>query len=201
MELARQYEVYSVINKMITKLENREKNNSYQRKYYNNNKEIFKKASKKYQQSDKGKDTIRRYHKSEKGKEAIRKGNRKYYLNNKEKCKEIDKRYKKKKREIILKKREEEDIVPTVVGGAGEILLGKYKRRNWTKKEEDILRECKRRSKSPYKPSLTWKKIGILLNRPQKSIREKWRRMIEKDREESYEEIILLQPNIGIVKK
>ena len=201
MELARQYEVYEVINKMITKLENREKNNSYQRKYYNNNKEIFKKASKKYQQSDKGKDTIRRYHKSEKGKEAIRKGNRKYYLNNKEKCKEIDKRYKKKKREKILKKREEEDIVPSRVGGGGEIMLGSYKRRNWTKKEEDILRECKRRSKSPYKASLTWKKIGILLNRPQKSIREKWRRMIEKDREESDEEVIILQPNIGIVKK
>lgn len=166
MELAIQYEVYEVINKMITKLENREN----RRKYYNNNKQIFKKASKKYQQSDKGK----------------------------EKCKELVKRYEKKKREIILKRREEEDIVPTIVGGGGEILSTGYKRRNWTKKEEDILRECKRRCKSPYKAGMTWKQIGIKLNRPQKQIREKWRRMIEEDREDSDEEIVL-QPNIGLL--
>ena len=77
-------------------------------------------------------------------------------------------------------------------------MLGSYKRRNWTKNEENILRECKRRSKSPYKASMTWKKIGILLNRPQKSIREKWRRMIEKERDDEDEEIILLRPNVGI---
>ena len=46
-----------IINKMITKLENREKNNSYQN-IRNNNKQIFKKAIKKYQQSEKGKKTI-----------------------------------------------------------------------------------------------------------------------------------------------
>ena len=86
-----------------------------------------------------------------------------------------------------------EDIIPSRVGGGGEIMLGSYKRRNWTKKEEDILRECKRRCKSPYKASMTWKQMGILLNRPQKSIRGKWRRMIEQDVEDSDEEIILLE--------
>ena len=40
--------------------------------------------------------------------------------------------------------------------------------------------------------------IGILLNRPQKAIRSKWREMIDKDREELNEEVILLKPNIGI---
>ena len=52
-----------------------------------------------------------------------------------------------------------------------------------------MLRECKRRCKSPYKKAMTWKQIGIKLNRPQKQIREKWRRMIEEDREDSDEEI------------
>jgi len=198
MELAIQYEVYEVINKMITKIENKEKVNKYQRDYYNNNKEIFKKASKKYQQSEKGKKTIRRYYRSEKGKEIIRNQNKQWRKKNPEKFKEISNRSHHKKRQKVLKTREEEDIVPTVVGGAGEILLGKYKRRNWTKKEEDILRECKRRCKSPYKASMTWKQIGILLNRPQKSIRGKWRRMIEQDVEDSDEEIILLRPNVGI---
>jgi len=198
MELAIQYEVYEVINKMITKIENKEKVNKYQRDYYNNNKEIFKKASKKYQQSEKGKKTIRRYYRSEKGKEIIRNQNKQWRKKNPEKFKEISNRSHHKKRQKVLKRREEEDIVPTVVGGAGEILLGKYKRRNWTKKEEDILRECKRRCKSPYKASMTWKQIGILLNRPQKSIRGKWRRMIEQDVEDSDEEIILLRPNVGI---
>ncbi len=197
MELAIQIEVYEVINKIIIKIEKIEKKNSYQRKYYNNNKEIFKKASKKYQQSEKGKKTGRRYRQSEKGKEIIKKGRREYYLNNKEKCHKINYRYRKKKRELILKRREEEDIVPTVVGGAGEILFQNYKRRNWTKKEENILRECKRRCKANSKVGMTWKKIGILLNRPHKSIREKWRRMIEKEREDSDEEIILLRPNMG----
>ncbi len=198
MELAIQYEVYEVINKMITKIENKEKVNKYQRDYYNNNKEIFKKASKKYQQSEKGKKTIRRYYRSEKGKEIIRNQNKQWRKKNPEKFKEISNRSHHKKRQKVLKRREEEDIVPTVVGGAGEILLGKYKRRNWTKKEEDILRECKRRCKSPYKASMTWKQIGILLNRPQKSIRGKWRRMIEQYVEDSDEEIILLRPNVGI---
>ena len=69
MELAIQWELSEIINKMITKLENREKNNSYQREYYNNNKQIFKKAIKKYQQSEKGKKTIGRYYRSEKFKE------------------------------------------------------------------------------------------------------------------------------------
>lgn len=197
MELAIQIEVYEVINKMIMKIEKKERKNSYQREYYNNNKEIFKKASKKYQQSEKGKKTGRRYRQSEKGKEIIKKGHREYYLNNKEKCHKINYRYRKKKREIILKRREEEDIVPTVVGGAGEILFQNYKRRNWTKKEENILRECKRRCKANSKVGMTWKKIGILLNRPKKNVREKWRRMIEKEREDSDEEIILLTPNMG----
>ena len=197
MELAMQWELSEIINKMITRLENREKNNSYQRKYYNNNKHIFKKASKKYQESDKGKETKRRYNESEKGKESIRKSCKKWRKKNREKYREIDKRNKKKKRENLLKRREEEDIVPTIVGGGGEILSTGYKRRNWTKKEEDILRECKRRCKSPYKAGMTWKQIGIKLNRPQKQIREKWRRMIEEDREDSDEEI-LLQPNIGL---
>ena len=178
MELAIQWELSEIINKMITKLENREKNNSYQREYYNNNKQIFKKAIKKYQQSEKGKKTIGRYYRSEK-------------------FKEINNRCHSKRRQKILKRREEDDIVPTVVGGAGEILLGNYKRRNWTKKEENMLRECKRRCKSPYKKAMTWKQIGIKLNRPQKQIREKWRRMIEEDREDSDEEIVL-QPNIGL---
>tara|TARA_B100000575_G_C23097040_1_gene632778 strand:+ start:229 stop:837 length:609 start_codon:yes stop_codon:yes gene_type:complete len=198
MDLARQYEVYGVINKIITILERRERKKSYQKKYYNNNKEIFKKASKKYHKSEKGKKTMKRYCQSEKGKESIRKSGKKWREKNPEKMKEIINRSQRKKREKILKRREEEDIVPTVVGGAGEILLKGYKRRNWTKKEEDILRECKRRSKSPYKASMTWKQIGILLNRPQKSIRGKWRRMIEQDMEDSDEEIILLQSNIGI---
>ena len=198
MELAIQWELSEIMNKMITKLENREKTNSYQRKYYNNNKEKFKKASKKYQESDKGKETKRRYNESEKGKESIRKSCKKWRKKNPEKHKEIDKRYSKKRRENLLKRREEEDIVPTIVGGGGEILSTGYKRRNWTKKEEDILRECKRRCKSPYKAGMTWKQIGIKLNRPQKQIREKWRRMIEEDREDSDEEIVLLQPNIGL---
>ena len=197
MELAIQYEVYEVINKMITKIENKEKVNIYQRDYYHNNKEIFKKASKKYQQSEKGKKTIRRYYRSEKGKEIIRNQNKLWRKNNPEKFKEISDRSHRKKRQKILKRREDEDIVPSRVGGGGEIMLGSYKRRNWTKKEENILRECKRRCKSPYKAGMTWKKIGILLNRPHKSIREKWRRMIEKDMEDSDEELILLKPNVG----
>ena len=197
MELAIQWELSEIINKMIIKLENREKNNSYQRKYYNNNKHIFKKASKKYQQSEKGKKTIRRYYRSEKGKEIIRNQSKQWRKKNPEKFKEINNRCHSKRRQKILKRREEDDIVPTVVGGAGEILLGNYKRRNWTKKEENMLRECKRRCKSPYKKAMTWKQIGIKLNRPQKHIREKWRRMIEEDREDSDEEIVL-QPNIGL---
>ncbi len=198
MELAIQYEVYEAINRMITKIEKKEKVNIYQRDYYHNNKEIFKKASKKYQQSEKGKKTIRRYYRSEKGKEIIKNQNKQWREKNPEKFKKIQDRAHHKKRQKILKRREEEDIIPSRVGGGGEIMLGSYKRRNWTKNEENILRECKRRSKSPYKASMTWKKIGILLNRPQKSIREKWRRMIEKEMDDEDEEIILLRPNVGI---
>ena len=91
MELAIQWELSEIINKMITKLENREKNNSYQREYYNNNKQIFKKAIKKYQQSEKGKKTIGRYYRSEK-------------------FKEINNRCHSKRRQKILKRREEEDV-------------------------------------------------------------------------------------------
>ena len=168
MELVMQYEVYEVINKMITKLEKKEKN----------------------------KKTISKYQKSDKGRTVVKKCNARWRKNNPERCKEISNRSHNKRRQKILKAREEEDIIPTEVGGAGEILSsGKYKRRNWTKKEENILRECKRRCKSPYKVSMPWKAIGILLNRPRKSIRNKWRRMIEDE-----EEIILLQPNIGIKK-
>ena len=196
MEFAIQWEVSEVINKMIKKLENREKKNSYQKKYYNNNKEIYKKANKKYQQSEKGKKTMRRYWQSEKGREIIRKSGKKWRKKNPEKFKEINNRCHSKRREKILKRREEEDIVPTIVGGAGEILSTGYKRRNWTKKDEEVLRECKRRCKSPYKKAMTWKQIGIKLNRPQKQIREKWRQMIQKDKEDSDEEIVL-QPNIG----
>jgi hypothetical protein len=186
---------------MITTIVIKEKNRIYQRKYQKTEKgketirryqktEKGKEAMRRYQQSEKGKEAMRRYQQSEKGKETIR------IYQHSERFKEINKRYKNKKREKILKAREEEDIIPTEVGGAGEILSsGKYKRRNWTKKEENILRECKRRCKSPYKVSMPWKAIGILLNRPRKSIRNKWRRMIEDE-----EEIILLQPNIGIKK-
>lgn len=222
-----QYEVYEVINKMIKKIEIREKKRIsqqkyrqtekgkekqriYQRKYQKTEKgkeitrkwreknvEKWKEGRRRYHNSEKGKETMRRYQHSEKGKETIRKSNKIWREKNPEKMKVISARSHKKKRIKILKAREEEDIIPTKVGGRGEILLGtSYKRRNWTKKEENILRECKRRCKSPYKAGMTWKAIGILLNRPQKSIRKKWRRMIEEEEEE--EEIILLQPNIGI---
>jgi hypothetical protein len=169
MELVMQYEVYEVINKMITKLEKKEKN----------------------------KKTISKYQKSDKGRTVVKKCNARWRKNNPERCKEISNRSHNKRRQKILKAREEEDIIPTMTGGVGEIILASYKKRNWTKEEENILRECKRRCKRPYKAGMTWKAIGILLNRPQKSIRDKWRRMIEAEEEE--EEIILLQPNIGVL--
>jgi hypothetical protein len=202
----RQTETYQEKKRIYQrKYENSEKGKETKQRYQNKyqktekGKEIIRKAVKKWREKnpEKCKETIRRYQHSEKGKETIRKSNKKWREKNPEKMKAICDRAHKKKRIKILKVREEEDIIPTKVGGRGEILLGtSYKRRNWTKKEENILRECKRRCKSPYKACMTWKAIGILLNRPQKSIRNKWRRMIEEEEEE--EEIILLQPNIGI---
>lgn len=82
--------------------------------------------------------------------------------------------------------------------GPLEIISPKYKRnRKWTKEEENILLGYKRRIREDC-VFMSWKKIGIKLNRPQKSVREKWRKMLSKIEEDSDEEIILLQPKIGI---
>lgn len=187
MENIIQNEIIILMNDIIKKIEIKKKRSDYQKKYRNTEKgkNASKMGLKKYHNSDKGKKilkiSIKKYQQTDKGKSS----SRKYYN---------------KKRDKILKEREFQSIIPTKVGNGGEILLGCYKKRNWTKKEESILRECKRRCKKPYKASMTWKAIGILLNRPQKAIRSKWREMIDKDREELNEEIILLKPNIGIIK-
>jgi hypothetical protein len=202
METIIQNEIIIVMNDIIKKIEIKKKRADYQKMYRNTEKgkKATKRALIKYQNSEKGKKilkmSIKKYQQSEQGKKR-----RKIYIKS-EKGRERNtiscRKYYNKKRGEILKEREFQTIIPTKVGNGGEILLGGYKKRNWTKNGESILRECKRRCKKPYKASMTWKAIGILLNRPQKAIRSKWREMIDKDREELNEEIILLKPNIGI---
>jgi len=159
---------------------------SYDKEYYINNKEKFAIASKKYSSSDKGKATTKKYRESESGGEAYRRSTKKYRESEsgKEMIRKGNKKYQRKKRnnnnEKIQKMAENGELPKTKVNRLNEILPGSYKypNRPWSLYEEKILREGIRRG--PDKVRKTWKQIGIILNRPQKQVRTKWRSMIEK---------------------
>ena len=128
------------------------------------------------------KEYLKRYFKTARGRIALRKSLKKW--KNTVKGKQFYQRqWTKRKKKIQDERRDNYQPTPTNV--LNEIGFHNYKRREWS--NNDIMLLINYRCSGKRKKFISWKKIGIELNRPQKEVRAKWREIL--DKKETYQEL------------